>query len=708
MYILDDRQFSYGAVYFRKSGPPRRDWERDYAQAAADGYNTFRHWFIWSAIETAPGIYDWEDYDRQLELAEKYGLKTVVAEITTAVPQWLLAERPDLLPCTESGGTARPEMGVSCGTGGFFTGLCLDHPEAKEYVQRFLQTLAARYKGHPALLGYDVANECYKPSGICYCEATIKSYREWLKNKYGSIEMLNQAWKTYSYTDFSQILPPPKPAFFADSVCWLEFRREKHLEQIQWKIDTLRSVDTHALITAHGMSATFTSYSDTCCDDWAAADKVQTYGTTWVQCRKGNEPWKQMTAMDLTRAASRGRPFWHAEAQGGPLWFQPGLEGRSRRDGRIPDEADIRIWNLMTMACGAKGLFYTRFRPLLDGPLFAAFAPYQENGAATARSKMASRLAHWACAPQQKELMQAKPASGEIAILFVPESETASYLLKCDDAPHWYSQAMWGAWRGFQAAGIQADYIHIDDIDEIKLLYVPYPVSLTRKHQEQLCRWVERGGRLISEGCPGYFDGMMHTDPEGAGRLLDRLFGVRQTAAEFAPNLAKKTKIELWGETVFCGGYVQTYAPDNGIAEGWLEKREAAASKNYGKGRALLIGTSLGIGCMAHGPNGFAALFKKLFAYIGGRARLELSDSEVIARVQQNGAERYLWLLNPSHERKEVTLAFPEPIACGKILWAGGKLLFSGKRQIVAMLESCDGLVFQLFTKDSAVESVSQ
>ena len=61
--------FPYGAVYFRKSNPPREDWERDYRTAAEDGMNIFRHWFLWSAIEMAPGQYDWEDYDRQLDLA---------------------------------------------------------------------------------------------------------------------------------------------------------------------------------------------------------------------------------------------------------------------------------------------------------------------------------------------------------------------------------------------------------------------------------------------------------------------------------------------------------------------------------------------------------------------------------------------------------------------------------------------------------------
>ena len=48
-------QLPYGAVYFRKSNPPEEDWERDYKQAAEDGYNIFRHWFMWGSIEVAPG-----------------------------------------------------------------------------------------------------------------------------------------------------------------------------------------------------------------------------------------------------------------------------------------------------------------------------------------------------------------------------------------------------------------------------------------------------------------------------------------------------------------------------------------------------------------------------------------------------------------------------------------------------------------------------
>ncbi|WP_420481566.1 beta-galactosidase [Actinopolymorpha pittospori] len=83
--------FPYGAVYFRKSNPPAADWERDYGVAAEDGHNVFRHWFMWSAVEVAPGVFDWGDYDRQLELAAANGISTIIAEMMTSAPEWAFA-----------------------------------------------------------------------------------------------------------------------------------------------------------------------------------------------------------------------------------------------------------------------------------------------------------------------------------------------------------------------------------------------------------------------------------------------------------------------------------------------------------------------------------------------------------------------------------------------------------------------------------------
>ena len=129
--------FPYGAVYFRKSNPPREDWERDYRTAAEDGLNLFRHWFLWSAIEVAPGIYDWEEYDRQLDLAAAHGLKTIIAEMITAAPEWAFRAFAHARFETRDGQRGHSQWGGSSATGGF-PGLCLDNDDWRSGPERFL------------------------------------------------------------------------------------------------------------------------------------------------------------------------------------------------------------------------------------------------------------------------------------------------------------------------------------------------------------------------------------------------------------------------------------------------------------------------------------------------------------------------------------------------------------------------------------------
>ena len=91
--VMND--FMFGAVYFRKVNPPQQDWERDYRVAAEDGHNIFRHWLLWSAIEISPGVYDFSDYDRHLDLAAENGIHTIIAEMTTCAPEWAFEKYPN-------------------------------------------------------------------------------------------------------------------------------------------------------------------------------------------------------------------------------------------------------------------------------------------------------------------------------------------------------------------------------------------------------------------------------------------------------------------------------------------------------------------------------------------------------------------------------------------------------------------------------------
>ena len=154
---VSELQVPFGAVYFRKSNPPREDWERDYGVAAADGLNIFRHWFMWAAIERAPGKYDWDDYDRQMDLAAKNGIRTIIAELTHTVPDWAMRKFAHARQLRGDGTPLPSVMGVSSATGGFANNgggagaLTMNCPEVKEAAGAFLTALATRYRDHPGM-----------------------------------------------------------------------------------------------------------------------------------------------------------------------------------------------------------------------------------------------------------------------------------------------------------------------------------------------------------------------------------------------------------------------------------------------------------------------------------------------------------------------------------------------------------------------------
>ena len=665
-------QVPFGAVYFRKSNPPREDWERDYAVAAEDGLNVFRHWFMWSAIEVAPGVYDWDDYDRQLELAAKHGIRTIIAELTHTVPEWAYRKWPDARQRRADGSVLPLVMGVSAATGGFAnngTGpLTLNAPEVKAAAGRFLTAMAERYRGHPGLWGYDVWNECnYEPS-VDFSDHGRAAFREWLKAKYGDLKELGRVWHRYSYAEWDDVDPPREVKPYPQGLDWLEFKRANAAELMQYRIDTIRAVDPDCLIAAHGVAGAVTDMAARGCDDWCWADKVEVYGYTWIQGRKGAQPWRNFFAGDLIRGASRGKPFWHAERQGGPLWMQPQVVGRDKEDGRVAEPEDIRLWSLSSFAAGVRGMLNLRFRPLLDGPLFGAFGSYAMDGGRTPRSDIASRLAKFLNAPEQAALMAAKPVRGDIGLLMPPEVQDWDYMLSHEGGFDTYSAAMRGAYRGFFDQNAQADWVRPGEIDGYGTLYFPYPIMFGADLARRLSDWVAAGGMLICEACPGYFgeNGRVGTSQPNHG--LDKLFGAVEDEVEFMPDIADRIRLDVFGQQVRGGGYLQSYRAEAGRVLGrFADGRDAVVENSHGKGRVLLVGTHVSVGY--HRDAKAAGYFRGCLDWAGVAPRVQPGNAAVQARLHE-GEGRFLWIVNPTREPQSGRVAVDGAAPfTGKVLW---------------------------------------
>jgi beta-galactosidase len=526
-----DPVFPYGAVYFRKSNPPEQDWARDHRTAARIGMNTFRHWFMWGAIETAPGKYDWRDYDRMMDLAAQNGIKVVIAELITSAPEWSFRKYAHARFVASDGSIAESTIGGSSATGGF-PGLCLDNAEVREAAGKFLTALVERYRNHPALLGYDLWNENTFNGGsanrmYCYCEATRRKLREWLRRRYGSLEQVGRVWNRYSYSDWEDIQPPRNFGGYPESLDWLDFRIDDAFELFHWRAEMFRRLDPKHLIAAHGVAGTLESLPSSAHDEWRSSAEVDTWGFTFVASRKGDEPWKQFQAVDLVRGGSRGKPFWHAEAEAGPLWMQPQVIGRPREDGRIPDEADVRLWNLVSCAGGATGILYPRWRPLLDGPLFGAFGAFGMDGSITPRAEMTGKVAKWANA--HPEVWASRPVQGDIGLLFAPESEMFNYVQQ--GSTDFYAQSIRGAYQAFFDSNIQADFVSLDDME------VQNPVPALP------CDAQERDGGTTSQVRRGRRDSRQRRP----ARVL------RRSGARRSHPAGQRARSRLWRARALCG-----------------------------------------------------------------------------------------------------------------------------------------------------------
>jgi len=689
--------FPYGAVYFRKSNPPREDWARDYATAEQDGHTLFRHWFLWSAIEVEPGIYDWSDYDRQMELAAEHGIKTIIAEMIAVAPEWAYRRFAHARYETADGRKINQRMHGSCVVGGG-GGLCLDNDDVRESAGQFLRALVTRYRDHPAMGGYDIWNEGNYPSDVCYCPATLANFRAWVKAKYGDLRTLGEAWHRYSFAGWEDVTPPFKMGPYTDTLDWLQFRIDNAYAQLDWRIKVIRELDAQNPITAHGVAATLTGLSSNTRDDWLAAGKVEGYGYTWGSSRHGDEPWKQVQAVDLVRAASRGKPFWHAEAYGAPLWLASNVLDKPRNEGRIAEPEDIRYWDLVSFMCGATGLLYLRWRPLLDGPLFGAFGPYGMDGSRTDRSEMASRVARWVAAPEQAALWESRPIRGQVGVLVVPETQHLLYALQGNSAS--YAKSVQGAYRGFFDINIQADLVRPEHIDEYDLLYLPVPVALSPSTADRLIDWVNAGGTLISEGVPGYFNDRAHVGTRQPNMGLDELFGAAESYVEFTPDMLDDLRLTVDGTSAWGGLFLQAYTPTTGTAAGWYEGvngrangQVAVVDNVLGSGRTRLIGTMAGYGHATHAaripgpgtapcePGGNRALFQSLLTWAGKTPDLQISDPLAIARLHAGSGGTYLWVANPTRRDRQVQVRLSAawgPFSATTTLW-GAEATIDGR-----------------------------
>ncbi len=189
-------------VYYYPEHWDSTQWERDFQNMAKMGFE-FTHFaeFAWAQLEPEEGKCDFKWLDRSLKLADKYNLKVVMCTSTATPPVWLVRKHPDVLQ-TEEDGTKMDHGARQHAT--------FSSNYYRMYSMKMIEQLAKRYGNDKRIIGWQLDNEPRR--FLDYGADAHQRFRDWLKQKYTTIDALNQAWGTNfwsgTYSDFQEINIP--------------------------------------------------------------------------------------------------------------------------------------------------------------------------------------------------------------------------------------------------------------------------------------------------------------------------------------------------------------------------------------------------------------------------------------------------------------------------------------------------------------------
>lgn len=182
-FFQEEKLMTVGTFYFPEHWPMEQ-WSRDFANMKKMGFE-YVHMgeFSWAFLEPREGVYDFEWLDLAIKLAGENGLKVMLCTPTATTPAWMGIKYPEVYHMDEN--YQRGEHGSRQVNSN-------SNPVYREFSSKIIHELGKRYGKNPNIWGWQLDNE--PEARADYSPSAQDAFRDWLKEKYGTIEELNRAW----------------------------------------------------------------------------------------------------------------------------------------------------------------------------------------------------------------------------------------------------------------------------------------------------------------------------------------------------------------------------------------------------------------------------------------------------------------------------------------------------------------------------------
>lgn len=447
--------------------------------------------FSWALLEPEEGRYDFAWLDQVIDRLWRGGIHVILATPSGARPAWMAQRYPEVLRVNDR--HQRMHFGERHNH-------CLTSPVYREKVRAMDTALARRYSGHPAVILWHLGNEF---SGECHCPLCQQAFRDWLREKYGTLVELNRCWWTsfwsQRYTDWAQVEAPGPLGEVSSCSMWVDWRRfltHQCKTFIQAERDAVQAVNPDLKCTANLMER-FWDY-----DYFSLAEAMDVVSwDSYPAWGSGDDvALAAEFAMnhDLMRSLKQ-QPFLLMESTPSLVNWKP--HNKLKRPGMH------LLSSMQAVAHGSQSVMYFQWRKGRGGAEMFHGAVVDHYGQADTRTFR--DVAEVGAALERLSPLYERQPKADVCLIFDWENRWAiDYAqagqkgnMRYFDTVNMHYRALWEQGLSIDLRDMRAE----TDLSGYKLVVAPMLFMLRNGFEEKLRAYVAQGGVLVTT----YFSGVV-------------------------------------------------------------------------------------------------------------------------------------------------------------------------------------------------------
>lgn len=601
--------------------------------------------FAWATLEPEEGRYEFGWMDDIFERAQRQGINVILATPSGAKPNWLSLKYPEIRRVNAEG-VRDPQRGRH--------NHCWTSPIYRQKVRAIDEQLARRYGRHPALGMWHISNEL---SGYCYCDLCVGAFQLWLKDKYGTLDALNEAyWArfwSHAYTAWDQIryIDTGVGGLVLD---WKRFQTGQCCGFIRNEMEPIRRFSPEVPVTTNFMG----THPDL--DYWKMAEELDIVSwdayPVWhapeTSFHESNAPLNTAFRHDLTRTFKR-KPFILMEST--PSQVNWAAVCPLQRPGML------RTAGFQALAHGSDSVYYFQLRKSRGSceQFHGAVIDHAGHG----ETRVFKEVSQLGASLEKLGPVAGSETPARVGVIFDWETR---WIYEASATPlngeRHYADTVIAHYKPFWEEGVAVDVINAKaDLAPYDLVVAPLLYLVSEEIGKRLSDFVERGGTLVTTYGVAMVNETGLATFGGVPGPLRKALGLWIEEFDALPEPSRRRVVPREGQPHGLSGeyearhYLEIVHPEGAetlavYGDDFYAGSPALTVNRFGKGRAFHIAS--------RNDDRFTGDFLRFL--IGGLGLPRALDAKlpagVNAQVRVRDGKPFLFLLNFTGEAAEVDL----------------------------------------------------